>query len=195
MVKTHRCESRELPGDVQESVGKREYDRTVVLVRDPYDALVSEANRRWNSRKNIDDHVGLANERAFIGEWVPPQTLTHTWHTHTGNAHWDWYVEAKSNSWAYLLHTWLSHTHHPTHVIQYEALVSNTKQELDKVLTFLEVAVDNQTLDCAIDNGNFKRTNHLNFDPFSRENKDVVNHVLKQVTPILSRYGITYKRR
>ena len=73
MVKTHRCESRELPGDVQGSVGRREYDRTVVLVRDPYDALVSEANRRWNSRKNIDDHVGLANERAFIGEWVPPQ--------------------------------------------------------------------------------------------------------------------------
>ena len=73
VVKTHSCESRELPEDQQEAGRgrkrrRREYDRAVVLVRNPFDALVSEANRRWNSRRNTDHHVGLANEIAFIGE-------------------------------------------------------------------------------------------------------------------------------
>ena len=68
VVKTHRCDSTELPDDVGQEAGLRVYDRAVVLVRNPFDALVSEANRRWNSRSNIDSHVGLANEKTFIGE-------------------------------------------------------------------------------------------------------------------------------
>ena len=67
VVKTHRCDTRELPEDIQEGTGVKMFDRAVVLVRNPFDALVSEANRRWNSRKNVDSHVGLANEKTFIG--------------------------------------------------------------------------------------------------------------------------------
>ena len=67
VVKTHRCDSRELPDDIQEGTEVKMFDRAVVLVRNPFDALVSEANRRWNSRKNVDSHVGLANEKTFIG--------------------------------------------------------------------------------------------------------------------------------
>ena len=67
VVKTHCSDSRELPEDIQEALGQRSFDRAVVLVRDPYDALVSEANRRWNSKKYMDSHVGLADENSFIG--------------------------------------------------------------------------------------------------------------------------------
>ena len=68
VVKTHRCDSRDLPDDIQEDTGVKVYDRAVVLVRNPFDALVSEANRRWNSKRSLDSHVGLANEMAFIGK-------------------------------------------------------------------------------------------------------------------------------
>lgn len=67
-MKTHHPDNRELPRDVQESTGKKFYDRAVVLVRNPYDALISEANRRWNTKANLDSHVGLADETSFIGK-------------------------------------------------------------------------------------------------------------------------------
>ena len=67
-VKTHLMDSRELPEDVQLVTGKKNFDKAVVVVRNPFDALVSEANRQWSSRKEVDSHVGVAPERAFIGE-------------------------------------------------------------------------------------------------------------------------------
>ena len=68
VVKTHRTDNRELPEDIQEALGKRSFDKAVVLVRNVYDALVSEANRRWNSKKYLDSHVGLADETSFVGK-------------------------------------------------------------------------------------------------------------------------------
>ena len=67
-VKTHHADSRELPIDTQLATRKRFYDKVILLVRDPFDALVSEANRRWNSEFSIDQHLGLADETAFISE-------------------------------------------------------------------------------------------------------------------------------
>ena len=68
VVKTHHADTRELPKDVQLETGKSNYDRAVVLVRNPFDALVSEANRRWNSDRLVNSHVGLAEEAAFVGK-------------------------------------------------------------------------------------------------------------------------------
>lgn len=68
VVKTHHGDTRELPEDVQAATEKKFFDRAVVLVRDPFDALVSEANRRWNSRKAVDSHIGIADETSFISE-------------------------------------------------------------------------------------------------------------------------------
>ena len=67
-VKTHLMDSRELPEDVQLVTGKKNFDKAVVVVRNPFDALVSEANRQWSSRKEVDSHVGVAPESAFLGE-------------------------------------------------------------------------------------------------------------------------------
>ena len=77
-VKTHQCDSTELPLDVQKALGKKSYDKAIVLVRDPFDALISEANRRWNTRRTIDSHVGLADEAAFLSKSPPslPPTVT-----------------------------------------------------------------------------------------------------------------------
>ena len=68
VIKTHHADSRELPIDVQLATKQEKYDKAIVLVRNPFDALVSEANRRWNSKRSQNDHVGLANEASFISK-------------------------------------------------------------------------------------------------------------------------------
>ena len=107
-------------------------------------------------------------------------------------------MESRSNAWAYLLYTWLAHDRFPLHVVRYELLISDTRSELVKILEFLDFTIDNDTLNCALENNDqsiFKRRAHLNFDPYSRENKNVVNHVLSQARPLLARYGIHYDKR
>ena len=69
VTKTHRCDSVELPDDIQMFSRKRIYDKAILLVRNPYDALVSEANRRWNSKHSINDHLGVAAESAFVSKY------------------------------------------------------------------------------------------------------------------------------
>lgn len=100
-------------------------------------------------------------------------------------------------SWGYLLHTWLAHSHLPVHVVQYERLVANTSKELNKVLEFLATPTDDVTINCTLHNSGrgFKREKHLNFDPYSKQNKELVNRALTQATPLLAQYGIHYKKR
>ena len=68
VVKTHRGDSRALPKQLQIALGQEMFDRAIVVVRDPYDALLSEANRRWNSKLSVNGHVGLADQTAFISK-------------------------------------------------------------------------------------------------------------------------------
>lgn len=75
VVKTHHSDTRELPKDVQLEMDKKKYDRAIVLVRDPFDALVSEANRRWNNNRTVNSHVGLADETAFVSRLTITCTL------------------------------------------------------------------------------------------------------------------------
>ena len=66
IVKTHHADTRTLPKDIQMSTGRDTYDKAIVLVRNPYEALVSEANRRWNSDRAVNNHIGVADETSFI---------------------------------------------------------------------------------------------------------------------------------
>ena len=76
-VKTHHSDSRDLPKDIQLATGQEKYHKAVVLVRNPFDALISEANRRWNSKQSRNAHIGLANEASFISKWTSTDdTLT-----------------------------------------------------------------------------------------------------------------------
>lgn len=68
VIKTHHADARTLPKDVQISTGRERYHKAIVLVRNPYDALVSEANRRWNSNRSVNSHVGVAVETSFISK-------------------------------------------------------------------------------------------------------------------------------
>ena len=76
-VKTHHADTRELPKDVQLETGKERYDRALVVIRNPFDALVSEANRRWNSKRSINSHVGIADETTFVSKFILFSDLFH----------------------------------------------------------------------------------------------------------------------
>lgn len=75
VVKTHQSDSTKLPVAVQVATGKESFDKVILLVRDPFDALVSEANRRWNERPSLNRHVGLASESDFLSECTPRSNL------------------------------------------------------------------------------------------------------------------------
>lgn len=68
VIKTHQSDTVELPDDIKLFTGKTTYDKAILIVRNPYDALISEANRRWNSKLSLNPHLGVADETAFISK-------------------------------------------------------------------------------------------------------------------------------
>jgi hypothetical protein len=68
VIKTHHADTRTLPKDIQISTGRERYHKAIVLVRNPYNALISEANRRWNSNRSMNSHIGKADETRFISK-------------------------------------------------------------------------------------------------------------------------------
>lgn len=68
VVKTHRYTTRQLPPDVQAPLGKVEYDKAILLLRNPYNCILSEANRRWNTDVSVSSHIGLASDTFLNGK-------------------------------------------------------------------------------------------------------------------------------
>ena len=107
---------------------------------------------------------------------------------------WDWLAEYKGASWSFLLHTWLAQEEVPILVVQYEVLFDHTELELTRILKFLNFSSSNSSIDCAVQNGNgmFKRTKHLDFNPYSVENREAMNRYIKQAAPLLAQHGIVH---
>lgn len=68
VVKTHRYATLDLPTDVQAALGKTKYDKAILLLRNPYNCLLSEANRKWNTDSSVSNHVGLASDIFLTGK-------------------------------------------------------------------------------------------------------------------------------
>ena len=100
-------------------------------------------------------------------------------------------------SWLVLLNVWLKESYLPHIVVQFENLKTNLTTELSRMLEFLKIPINQETMNCVLNNkeGFFKRKQHLNFDPFSSENKQAVNRIIEQAQPLLNKYGIHYDAR
>lgn len=114
-----------------------------------------------------------------------------------GNSKWDRLVDYKGIVWAYLLHTWLNQDDTEVHVVQYERLISRTREELEKILNFVNVTVDKPRMECVMKNsqGIFKRNDHLNFNPYSQDNCKTLNRHMTEALPLLTKYNVTYSVR
>lgn len=63
VVKTHQAEATLVPISAA-MLGRNHFNQAIFLLRNPFDALVSEANRRWGGYS----HTGIASESYFIGK-------------------------------------------------------------------------------------------------------------------------------
>lgn len=113
-----------------------------------------------------------------------------------GNSKWDWFVEYMSVSWGLMLQTWLSQSDTLTLVVKYEQLLTNLTSEMSRILDFIEHPISEERLECVSQReGHYKRHKHLNFDPFSSENKEAVNRIIQQSRAVAEKHGIHYDTR
>ncbi|XP_070204314.1 WSCD family member CG9164-like [Littorina saxatilis] len=111
---------------------RRHFQRAVLLLRHPRDAVLAEFNRLHGG------HVGHAKLKDFEERWESfwPGALDY---------------------WAAFNTDWL-HFQGPLHVVKYEDLELRLNATLRDLLRFLEVSVSAQDFDCALkNNGNFRR--------------------------------------
>ncbi|XP_035227183.1 WSCD family member AAEL009094-like, partial [Stegodyphus dumicola] len=133
---------------------RMKYQKAVLLIRDPYGALVAEFNRRAGG------HVGHASPEKF----------------HKGNA-WPNFVVTHSKLWMESILDWLQFEG-PLLIIRYEAITVDLPGELVRLLKFLEANVSWNAFQCVIRNrdGIFRRAKkHLNIEPFDNSLKRVVD--------------------
>ena len=119
-----------------------------MLIRDPFDGLVSE----WN-RKNSASHTGYANLSTF-----------------TDNNKWDYFVRSGPKHWWHF-YTFYHNNYRSDqlHIVRYEKLKENLGLEMKKVMDFLNLKIENDVESCAIQKqtGSFKRPkSNIDFKQF-----------------------------
>lgn len=155
-VKTHRFD--------EEHVAT--YDGVILIIRDPYKAILSEHNRKFGG------HTGYANERHY-----------------TQGTEWIDFVTGKSRTWTNTAINFLQYNKNVL-VVHYEDLRSNLKPNLEKMLRFLQVPLDNDRILCTISSpdGKYKRPaakKKLNFDPYTDEMKEYISLYVKALSMAL----------
>ncbi|XP_054712060.1 WSCD family member CG9164-like [Uloborus diversus] len=134
---------------------RQKFHKAVLLVREPYGALVAEFNRRAGG------HVGHASPDKF----------------HKGNA-WQNFVLSHSKLWMESILDWLQFKG-PLLVLRYEIITSDLPGELIKLLKFLEANVTWNTFQCVLRNrdGIFRRAKkRLSFELFDEPIKRILDN-------------------
>ncbi|KAM9321349.1 sialate:O-sulfotransferase 1 [Gastrophryne carolinensis] len=153
--------------------GKREiemYDSSILLIRNPYKALMAEFNRKCAG------HLGYATER------------------HWKSKEWPEFVNSYASWWASHALDWLQHGKKLL-VVHYEDLKKDLIAKLRQMVAFLNLPVNEDRLLCVENNkdGNFKRvgSSQTVLDPFTKEMKDLINGYIRTVDKALRSRNFT----
>ncbi|XP_072044294.1 sialate:O-sulfotransferase 1-like [Amphiura filiformis] len=157
VVKTHRFDEEHV----------KAFDSAIIIVRDPYKAIISEHNRKFGG------HTGYAPEAQYKKgtEWID-------------------FVTGKSRTWANTAINFLQYSKKVL-VIYYEDLQTDLYDNLVKILDFVGLPVDEDRLLCVVGNplGKFKRPTdkrkQLTFDPYTEEMKEFITLYVKGVSMAL----------
>ena len=127
------------------------FDRAVLLVRDPFDAILAEFNRLQviSDTNGRMSHIGHATVDKFHGNWT-----SETKKIVPGCSSFECFAKEMVKRWKELNLSCLNiFEKSPEHLIaiSYEDLVRNPEKELSKVLYFLDVSISDTSMRCAID--------------------------------------------
>ncbi|XP_064388155.1 WSCD family member AAEL009094-like isoform X2 [Halichondria panicea] len=166
VVKTHHTNK---PVQWSKSPGSSGFGSAILIVRNPFDALVSE----W-TRETSQNHTGTTSLKSF-----------------GANRKWKTFVERESKRWGKYFRMWLVESHdHPTMMIRYEDLKVDIVSNVEKMLDFISFPYDHQELENHLtkDFTKFKRK-HRNgvptVDHFTTAQQDFVRSVIKQTLSYL----------
>ena len=89
---------------------------------------------------------------------------------------------------------WIVLGDHPLLVVHYEDVQLHLQEEVERMLEFLKVDYKTADLTQKIQEAKnitaFKRKSNKNFDPYTAEQKETINHTIQKVKVFLSQYNI-----
>lgn len=146
------------------------YDKAVLLVRDPTQAIQAEFNRQGGG------HIGFASpDRYKIGK----------------GKYWEKFVNEQIVKWKNTNLDWLFNFTKPTYVLFYDQLVNELEPNLKDLLIFLELNVTESQLQCALERreGIYRRKKRmLNLDPFTKDMKTKIDATKQEVYKLIYEY-------
>ncbi|KAM6422940.1 sialate:O-sulfotransferase 2 isoform 1-T5 [Liasis olivaceus] len=159
-IKTHESGQKEIEA----------FDSAILLVRNPYKALMAEFNRKYGG------HIGFASHAHWKGKEWPEFVKNYApwWVTHTL----DWLKYGKK-----------------VLVVHFEDLKQDLFVQLKRMVSLLGIAVHEDRLLCVEGqkDGNFKRSGlrKLEYDPYTPEMKKMINGYIKTVDMALKLRNLT----
>uniref|UniRef100_A0A6P7FHA9 WSCD family member CG9164 n=1 Tax=Diabrotica virgifera virgifera TaxID=50390 RepID=A0A6P7FHA9_DIAVI len=142
---------------------RSQFSKAILLVRTPASAIQAEFNRQSGG------HIGFAAPDRY---------------KRMRGRYWQQFVTEKLRGWQTMNLDWLYNFTGPTHVIFYEQLVDNVEHTLRSVIEFIDIPLNKELFDCAIERkeGIYRRKKRvLTFDPYTEKMKSMIKDVQKKV--------------
>ncbi|KAI9545134.1 WSC domain-containing protein 2 [Dissostichus eleginoides] len=153
-IKTHESGKKEIES----------FDSSVVMIRNPYKALMAEFNRKYGG------HIGFASQAHWKGK------------------EWPEFVKNYSPWWASHTLDWLNYGK-VVHVVHFENVKRDLFSHLKGMVQFLGLKVSEERLLCVEGqkDGNFKRSGlrKLEYDPYTPEMRASINELVRKVDAAL----------
>ena len=151
---------------------KFKFNKVILVVRDPYEALQAEFNRQYS---NNTSHIGHASISSFKRQ---------------GGKHWKNFVYSGIVKWANTNTYWYNSFPEPStrHVIFYDELVNDTENVLQRVLEFLNIDITKKAMKCVVEQkeGLYHRSKKkLGIELFDTKMKRTVNDTKDRVYKLL----------
>jgi hypothetical protein len=105
------------------------FDSAILIVRDPFDSILAEFNRRSGG------HVGHTSQEKFSRD---------------KGKFWQDFVIAKARDWEAMNSDWINNFKGPLLVIMYSELMEKVEEQLRRTLNFLAVTVTKEEMECAM---------------------------------------------
>lgn len=154
-IKTHKYQNYKMKG----------FDRIVLVVRDPAEAILSEFHRRSSG------HTGHASIDLFTGINEKSLYMKFQEHWKISNLFlvWHKFVKGQLNRWKTSNLSWTFKSQKPILIVYYDELKKKMKETLRKILKFVNFPVDESLLNCtmSMSEGVYKRIHNATFNPFT----------------------------